>query len=115
MHLFRIVFMWRSLAVHVILLSMITAAIALPIGTDTTETGNEQEIVARSGEAGSSSTVSPTELFVPLNNSIKPPLCIAFLTVRTKRIRKNPTEADCEPYSAHDNFEYLNTPPFFCF
>ncbi|KAJ3965438.1 hypothetical protein EV361DRAFT_1019674, partial [Lentinula raphanica] len=55
MHLFRIVFMWRSLAVHVILLSMITAAIALPIGTDTTEPGKEQEIVARSGEAGSSS------------------------------------------------------------
>ncbi|KAJ3966695.1 hypothetical protein EV361DRAFT_551070 [Lentinula raphanica] len=55
MHLFRIVFMWRSLAVHVILLSMITAAISLPIGTDTTKPGKEQEIAVRDDEAGLSS------------------------------------------------------------
>ncbi|KAJ3769819.1 hypothetical protein FB446DRAFT_746457 [Lentinula raphanica] len=55
MHLFRIVFMWHSLAVHVILLSMITAAIALPIGTDTTKPTKEQEIAVRDDEAGLSS------------------------------------------------------------
>ncbi|KAJ3761382.1 hypothetical protein EV360DRAFT_80295 [Lentinula raphanica] len=72
MHLFRIVFMWRSLAVHVILLSMITAAIALPIGTDTTEPGKEQEIVARSGEAGSSSTYGQREFVKILPKATQP-------------------------------------------
>ncbi|KAJ3769818.1 hypothetical protein FB446DRAFT_746454 [Lentinula raphanica] len=72
MHLFRIVFMWRSLAVHVILLSMITAAIALPIGTDTTEPGKEQEIVARSGEAGSSSAYGQREFVKILPKPTQP-------------------------------------------
>ncbi|KAJ3715850.1 hypothetical protein C8R42DRAFT_216675 [Lentinula raphanica] len=92
MHLFRIVFMWRSLAVHVILLSIITAAIALPIGTDTTETGNEQEIVARSGEAGSSSTYGQREFVKILPKPTQPK---SKQAIRPRPKPRRPQQVSC--------------------
>ncbi|KAJ3754952.1 hypothetical protein EV360DRAFT_73277 [Lentinula raphanica] len=55
MYLLRIVFMRRSRAVQLLLLSMIATAFALPINYDTTEQHTEQRIIPRSNEAGPSS------------------------------------------------------------
>ncbi|KAJ3752436.1 hypothetical protein EV360DRAFT_75358 [Lentinula raphanica] len=81
MYLLRTVFTRRSHAVHLLqLLSMIAAAFALPIDSDTTEQRTEQRIAARVDTAGPSShnrASGHRELAPNLNvSSTQPPSCV---------------------------------------